>query len=67
MLSSDESPRNAMLAVIVLFFFLRRLSPTLIITTGIPLSLLVTLAYLYFSGGTLNIFSMLGITVSIGS
>ncbi|MEE2714258.1 MAG: efflux RND transporter permease subunit [Planctomycetota bacterium] len=57
---------GAMLAVIVLFFFLRRLSPTLIITTGIPLSLLLTLAYLYFSGGTLNIFSMLGITVSIG-
>lgn len=57
---------GAILAVFVLFFFLRRLSPTLIITTSIPLSLLVTMGYLYFSGGTLNILSMLGITVSIG-
>ncbi len=57
---------GAGLAILVLFFFLRRLSPTLIITTSIPLSLLVTVGYLHFSGGTLNILSMLGITVSIG-
>jgi HAE1 family hydrophobic/amphiphilic exporter-1 len=54
------------LALLVLLFFLRRLAPTLIITTSIPLSLLITLAYLYFSKGSLNIMSMLGITVSIG-
>ncbi|MAG57576.1 MAG: hypothetical protein CMJ83_14885 [Planctomycetes bacterium] len=57
---------GGMFAMLVLFWFLRRLSTTLIITTSIPLSLLVTAAWLYFSGGSMNILSMLGITVSIG-
>lgn len=57
---------GAVLALLVLFFFLRRLRLTLVITLSIPLTLLITLGGLYFGGSSLNVLSMLGITVSIG-
>lgn len=57
---------GAWLAVAVLFFFLRRLRMTLIITLSIPLSLLVALAAMYFSGETLNILSLLGLMICVG-
>ena len=40
-----------MLAALVLFFFLRAVRMTLIITLAIPLSLLSTVVVLYFSVG----------------
>ncbi|MBI3098695.1 MAG: efflux RND transporter permease subunit [Planctomycetes bacterium] len=54
------------LAVIILFAVLRRVRMTLIVATSIPLSVLATLAVLYLSGKTLNIVSMMGITVAVG-
>ncbi len=50
----------------VLFFFLRRLRMTLIVNLAIPLSVLVTIIVLYFSGWTLNLITMMGIMISIG-
>ena len=57
---------GALLAVLPLLFFLRRLRPTIIITLAIPASLLITLGTIYFTGGTMNILSMLGITIAVG-
>jgi len=57
---------GTLFAVGVLFFFLRRLRMTLIITLSIPLSLLVALAVMYFSGETLNIISLLGLMIACG-
>jgi HAE1 family hydrophobic/amphiphilic exporter-1 len=57
---------GAVFAVGVLFFFLRRLRMTLIITLAIPLSILIALAVMYFGGETLNIFSLLGLMISVG-
>lgn len=57
---------GSLFAVCVLFFFLRRVRMTLIITLSIPLSLLVALSAMYFAGETLNIISLLGLMISTG-
>lgn len=57
---------GALFAILVLFFFLRRLRMTLIITLSIPLSLLVALAVMFFSGESLNIISLLALMISVG-
>ncbi len=57
---------GALLAIIPLFIFLRRLRMTLIIMLAIPSSLLITLGCIYFTGGSLNLLSMMGITIAIG-
>ena len=41
---------GGLFAVIVLFFFLRRARLTLIITLAIPISLLITMTFVYFIG-----------------
>ncbi len=57
---------GGVLAVMVLFFFLRRFRLTLIITLSIPLSLVIGLTAMYFAGETLNILSLLGLMISVG-
>ncbi|MBC8370169.1 MAG: efflux RND transporter permease subunit [Planctomycetes bacterium] len=61
-----DSLLGGLIACLVLFFFLRNLPYTLLITLSIPFAALIALAYIYFSGGTLNLMSMMGITISIG-
>ena len=53
-------------AVLVLFFFLRRFSTTFIVALAVPLSLLITLTFMYFAGISLNILSMMGLMLAIG-
>lgn len=62
----DSGKVGALFAVGVLFFFLRRVRMTLIITLSIPLSILLALAVMFFVGETLNIFSLLGLMISVG-
>ena len=57
---------GGVIAILVLFFFLRRFRLTLIITTAIPLSVMIGLTAMYFAGETLNILSLLGLMISIG-
>lgn len=54
------------LAILVLFFFLRQISTTLIVAMAVPFSLLVTLAFQYFLGISLNILSMMGLMLAVG-
>jgi HAE1 family hydrophobic/amphiphilic exporter-1 len=61
-----DSLLGGLIACLVLFFFLRSLPYTLLITLSIPFAVLIALSYIYFSGGTLNLMSMMGITISIG-
>ena len=62
-----ESGRiGAIFAALVLFFFLRRVRMTLIITLSIPVSLLIALTVMYFAGESLNILSLLGLMISVG-
>lgn len=57
---------GAALAIILLFFFLRQWSSTFIVALAVPFSLLVTLAFMYFIGLSLNILSMLGLLLAVG-
>jgi HAE1 family hydrophobic/amphiphilic exporter-1 len=53
-------------AVIVLFVFLREWRLTLLIAACIPVTLLMTVSALYFTGHTLNLLTLLGLVLAIG-
>ncbi|CAM2007600.1 efflux RND transporter permease subunit [Acanthopleuribacter pedis] len=55
-----------LLAMVVLFFFLRRFRMTSIIALSIPLSLVMALIVMFFVGETLNILTLLGLVICIG-
>ena len=55
-----------LLAFVVLFAFLVRLSPSIIVALAIPTSLLVTFPAMKASGVTLNTISMMGLALAIG-
>lgn len=57
---------GALLAVLVLYFFLRRAVPTIIVALAIPISLISTCAILYLTGHTLNILTMMGLMLGVG-
>ena len=52
--------------IIVVWFFLRRLVPSLIIALTIPFSLLIAFIYLFLTGRTINIVSLSSLTIGIG-
>jgi len=62
----DSGRVGAIFAALVLLLFLRRFRLTLIITLAIPLSMVIALIAMYFSGETLNILSLLGLIISVG-
>ncbi len=57
---------GALLAIIVLIFFLRDFRPTLITALSIPISLTFAIVLMYFSGVTLNVISLAGLAVGVG-
>ena len=57
---------GGLLAIIVLYLFLRQITTTLIVTASVPFSLLITLGALYFAGLSLNILSMMGLMLAVG-
>ncbi|MDX9956898.1 MAG: efflux RND transporter permease subunit [Spirochaetia bacterium] len=63
---SSSAVTGALLAVVVLFLFLRSAKPTLIIGITIPISLLFTLMLMYFWGLTLNVMTLAGLALGVG-
>ncbi|MCB9903627.1 MAG: efflux RND transporter permease subunit [Planctomycetes bacterium] len=57
---------GAVLAVVVMWFFLRRLSTTVIVALAIPISVIVTFAPMFRAGVSLNIMSLGGLALGIG-
>lgn len=57
---------GAVLAVLVLFAFLKSIRPTLVIACSIPISLMAAIVMMYFSGVTLNIISLSGLALGVG-
>ena len=57
---------GSLLAVAVLYLFLRRLSMTLVVSVAIPLSIMGTAVFMYLTGRTLNILTMMGLMLGIG-
>ncbi|MBT5903628.1 MAG: efflux RND transporter permease subunit [Opitutaceae bacterium] len=68
--SIDEVKNNAIfgaiIAVIVLFVFLRNLAQTLIIGVCIPISIIATFAPMFISDVSLNIISLGGLALGVG-
>ncbi len=54
------------LAVIVLFLFLGRIRPTLIVALAIPASIVVALVFMFFIGMTLNVVTMISLIIGLG-
>jgi len=54
------------LAVIMLFFFLRRITPTLIVAAAIPVSLVFAVTIMYLAGESLNIITLSGLMLAVG-
>ena len=57
---------GGLLAVLVTLAFLRNLRTTLLVATAIPTSIVATFFLFYVAGFTLNIISLIGISISIG-
>ncbi len=54
------------LAILVLYFFLRRWDSTLIVSASIPISLLATTSVMYFTGRNLNVLAVMGLMLGVG-
>lgn len=54
------------LAVFILFIFLRRLGTTFIVSVAIPISLIATFNMMYFGGLTINIMTLGGLALGAG-
>lgn len=57
---------GAVLAIVVLFIFLKDIKPTLIVGLAIPISVIAAFMLMYFSNVTLNLVSMGGLALGIG-
>ncbi|GHU59109.1 multidrug ABC transporter [Spirochaetia bacterium] len=54
------------LAVAILFLFLRSIKPTLIIGISIPVSVVIAIMLMYFAGLTLNLMTLAGLVLGVG-
>ena len=55
-----------LLAVVVLFLFLRRIGPTLVTAVAIPISIVATFSIMYFQGLSLNLMTLGGLALGAG-
>lgn len=57
---------GALLAVVILFIFLKDLRPTLLTALSMVISVVATFVIMYFAGISLNLMSMAGLAMGIG-
>ena len=57
---------GGLLAVVVVFVFVRRFRPTMIVAAAIPMSLITTFGMIWVFDYTLNTMTLLGLTLAIG-
>ncbi|MDA3900179.1 MAG: efflux RND transporter permease subunit [Spirochaetes bacterium] len=58
--------QGALLAMLILFLFLRSFKSTVVIGISIPLSIVITLLAMNFAGITLNMMTMTGLILGVG-
>jgi hydrophobic/amphiphilic exporter-1 (mainly G- bacteria), HAE1 family len=63
---ASSAIQGALLAVLVLFVFLRSFRSTIIIGLSIPISLIITLGIMFFTGMSLNIMTLAGLALGVG-
>ena len=61
-----EALQGGLFAVVVILFFLLSLRATGIVAVAIPLSVVATFVLLYFTGQTLNVFTLGGLALGVG-
>jgi HAE1 family hydrophobic/amphiphilic exporter-1 len=57
---------GGLLAILIIFLFLLRFRPTLVVSLSIPLSLLLAFVGMYFSNMTINIMTLGGLLLALG-
>ncbi len=62
----DSALIGIILAVIILFIFLRRIGSTIIVSIAIPISIVATFNLMYFDGLTINIMTLGGLALGAG-
>jgi len=62
----DAAWQGGFLAFLVLWLFLKKLKPALIVALSIPISIMITFTLMYFSGISLNMLSLGGLALGIG-
>ncbi len=62
----DAAWQGGLLAFFVLWLFLKKLKPALIVSMSIPISIMITFTLMYFSGISLNMLSLGGLALGIG-
>jgi HAE1 family hydrophobic/amphiphilic exporter-1 len=63
---ASSAIQGALLAVLILFIFLRSIKPTIIIGISIPVSILITMMLMYFFDLTLNVMTLAGLALGVG-
>lgn len=63
---SQNAILGGILAVIILFLFLRNVRSTLIIATAMPISIIGTFVLMYFADVNLNVISLGGLALGVG-
>ncbi|HEY5677479.1 MAG TPA: efflux RND transporter permease subunit, partial [Myxococcales bacterium] len=61
-----EAVQGGLLAILVILIFLVSLRATAIVAIAIPLSIVATFVLLFFSGMTLNVFTLGGLALGVG-
>jgi HAE1 family hydrophobic/amphiphilic exporter-1 len=57
---------GALLAIFILFIFLKDIRPTIVIGIAIPISIIVSFTFIWLSGISLNVVSLGGLALGIG-
>lgn len=57
---------GGILAIIILFFFLKEFKPTIMVALSIPISLTFAITLMYFTGVSINIISLSGLALGVG-
>lgn len=57
---------GGILAIVILFVFLRHIGSTFVIATAIPISIMATFALMYFGDLTLNMMTLGGLALGVG-
>jgi len=64
--TSDNVWQGGLLAMLLIYFFLRNLRPTIAIGIAIPLSIVSTFIAFYIMGYTLNLITLAGLALGVG-
>lgn len=62
----DSAVKGGILAIIILYVFLRNFRSTLVVAAAMPVSIISTFVLMYYSDITINIMSLGGLTLGVG-